>query len=89
MDAKLQSIFRAADLPDNIDDISDGDNPEPVPDFSQDLDPNYHERWIETNDGLNEYLRSLQPEPSRVDLVSITKKDFNWLLIMFIKIVKY
>ena len=71
MDAKLQSMFRAADLPDNIDDISDGDNPEPIPDLPQDLDPNYHERWIETNDGLNEYLRSFQSGPSQVDLVSI------------------
>ena len=45
-------------------------------------------RWIETNDGLNEYLRSFQTGPSQVDLVSI-KKYFNWLSIMFIKIVKY
>ena len=73
MDAKLQSMLRAADLPDNIDDISDGDNPEHIPDLPQDLDPNYHERWIETNDGLNEYLASFQTEPSHVELVSIKK----------------
>ena len=73
MEPKMKSMLRDADLPENIDDISDGDNPESIPDLPHDVDPNYHERWIETNDGLNEYLRSFQTGPSQVDLVSIKK----------------
>ncbi|XP_078151044.1 uncharacterized protein LOC144546377 [Carex rostrata] len=71
MDAKLQSMFRAADLPDNIDDISDGDDiddQESIPDFPQDEDPNYHERWIETNDGLNNYLEIFPTRPNQIDM---------------------
>ena len=92
MEAKLESMFREANLPDNIDDISDGDVPdgqEPIPEFHQDENPNYHERWFETNEGFNECLRGFASGPSHVNLVSIKKlKYFNLLSIMFIKIVK-
>jgi hypothetical protein len=93
MDAKLESMFTAANLPSNIDDISDGDVPddrEPIPMFPQDENPNYHERWFQTNEGFNECIRGFASGPSQVNLVSIRKlKYFNLLLIIFMKIVKY
>ena len=76
MEPKLQSMFREANLPDNIDDISDGDvsdDREPIPVFPHDENPNYHERWFETNEGLNECFGGFAAGPSQVNLVSLIK----------------
>lgn len=67
-------MFRAADLPDNIDGISNGDNiddQESISNFPQNEDPNYHERLMETNDRLNDYLRIFPTKPNQIDMVSI------------------
>ncbi|KAF3341138.1 hypothetical protein FCM35_KLT09982 [Carex littledalei] len=64
MEPKYHDMMRAADLPVNYEDIPDGDIPpgqEPIPDVPADDDPHYRENWLNSNDGLMNYLARVVP----------------------------
>ena len=78
MEPKLRNMMRAANLPENYDDIPDVELPpgiEPFPNLPQDDDPHYQENWINSENGLVEYLAQIPDIPSQAYQVSI--KNFT------------
>lgn len=72
MEPKYRDMMRAADLPANYEDIPDGEIPpgqEPIPDLPADDDPHYRENWLNSNDGLMDYLARVVPP--QVDPISV------------------
>lgn len=74
METKHRNMMRAANLPENPDDIEVGDispGQPPIPPLPQDDNPNYQENWINSDNGLMDYLAQVTNVPPEYDLVSI------------------